>query len=158
MDYSTKKSKWTQETALIELKRWCAAEERSHQAVRTKLIEHQLYGEALENIVAELISENFLNELRYAKAYVSGKFKINHWGRNKIRMGLKQKNISAYNINKAMAQIDDDAYMDLLIELFENKKKMTGTKTNADKQKLVNYLLQKGFEMHLIMDLLNKSK
>jgi regulatory protein len=158
MDYSTKKSKWTQETALRELKRWCAAEERSHQAVRTKLIEHQIYGDQLEAIIAELISENFLNELRFAKAYVSGKFKINHWGRNKIRMGLKQKNISTYNINKAMAQIDDDIYMELLFETFENKRKMTGTKTNADKQKLVNYLLQKGFEMNLIMELLNKSK
>jgi regulatory protein len=158
MDYSTKKSKWTQETALRELKRWCAGEERSHQAVRTKLIEHQIYGDELESIIAELISENFLNELRYANAYVSGKFKINHWGRNKIRMGLKQKNISTYNINKAMAQIDDVLYMDTLSEIFENKKKMTGTKTNADKQKLVNYLLQKGFEMNLILDLLNKSK
>lgn len=104
MDYSSKKSKWTQETALKELKRWCAAEERSHQAVRTKLIEHQIYGDQLEAIIAELIGENFLNELRFAKAYVSGKFKINQWGRNKIKMGLKQKNISTYNINKAMAK------------------------------------------------------
>ncbi len=158
MDYSSKKTKWTLDVALKELKRWCAADERSHQAVRTKLIEHQIYGDELESILAELISENFINELRFATAYVSGKFKINQWGRNKIKMGLKQKNISTYNINKAMAQIDEQMYLDLLSNLFNAKKRLTGNKTNAEKLKLVNYLLQKGFEQHLIMDLLNKNK
>jgi regulatory protein len=158
MDYSGKKTKWTSDVALRELRRWCAADERSHQAVRTKLIEHQIYGDELESIIAELISENFINELRFAMAYVSGKFKINQWGRNKIKMGLKQKNISTYNINKAMAQIDEQIYLDLLSNLFNAKKRLTGTKTNGEKLKLVNYLLQKGFEQHLIMDLLNKNK
>lgn len=158
MDYTNKKTKWTQETALRELKRWCAADERSHQAVRTKLIEHQIYGDELESILAELISENFINELRFATAYVSGKFKINQWGRNKIKMGLKQKNISSYNINKAMALIDEQSYMNLLSNLFNAKKKLTGMKNNTEKLKLVNYLLQKGFEQHLIMELLNKKE
>jgi regulatory protein len=157
MDYSSKKTKWSVDVALVEMKRWCATEERSHQAVRTKLIEHQVYGDDLEGIIAELISENFLNELRFATAYVSGKFKINQWGRNKIKMGLTQKNISSYNITKAMAQIDEKNYSTLLTKLFNTKKKLTGTKTNSEKLKLVNYLLQKGFEQHLIMDLLNKN-
>ncbi len=151
-----KKSKWTKDTALTELKRWCAGEEKSHMAVRTKLIEHQVYGDDIEDIIAELISENFINELRYAKAYVSGKFKINNWGRNKIKMGLKQKQISSYNINKAISEIDEDAYLALLTKLFNEKIKLTGTKTNVDKLKLINFLLQRGFENHLIMELLNK--
>jgi regulatory protein len=156
MDYTNKKTKWTKETALVELKRWCAAEEKSHFAVRNKLIEHQIYGDDIEEIIAELISENFLNELRFAMAYVSGKFKINKWGRNKIKAGLKQRQISSYNTNKAMGQIVEEEYLALLFQLFNEKKKSTGVNNNANKLKLVNYLLQKGFEQSLIMELLNK--
>jgi regulatory protein len=150
-----KKAAWTKDIALLEMKKWCAVDEKSHSQVRTKLIEHQVYGDELEEIIAELISENFLNETRYAMAYASGKFKINQWGKNKIKIGLKQKFISTYNINKAINSIDEDDYMALLNKLFEQKKKEVNIKTIAGKQKLINFLLQRGFEQHLIFDLLN---
>ena len=109
-----KKNSWTPDQALTELKRWCAMQERSHEAVRSKLYERGIYGDDMENIVATLISENFLNELRYAKSYVSGKFKINNWGRNKILAGLKMEKISSYNITIAMQTLDEDAYSNTL--------------------------------------------
>lgn len=154
---STFKAKWDKDQALRELQKWCSQQERSHMDVRTKLIEHQVYGNALEEVIAELISENFLNEMRYASAYVSGKFKINEWGKNKIIAGLKQKNISQKIIIKAINEIDEDTYLKTLNKLFQNKKKTIKSNNLQDKQRLMNYLLQKGFEQNLIFELMNKS-
>jgi regulatory protein len=153
-----KKSSWTKDVALAEMRRWCAADEKSHFQVRTKLIEHQVYGDDLEDIISDLISENFLNETRYATAYVSGKFKINGWGVNKIKMGLKQKQISAYNINKALATLDQDEYLEYLKRLILEKSKSVNIKTLQGKQKVMNFLLQRGFEQGLILSLINQSK
>jgi regulatory protein len=150
------KAKWTKDIAMQELTRWCAAQERCHSDVRTKLIEHGIYGDDLEDILATLISENFLNELRFAKAYVSGKLRINEWGRVKIKYGLMQKGISTYNINKALDTIDEEEYLNTLQKILQQKLKTQAIKTLADKKKMYNFLAQKGFEQHLILHIINK--
>ena len=71
--------------------------------MRSKLIELGVYGDALESVIADLISDNFLNEERFAKVYAGGKFRIKHWGRIKIVQELKSKKISEYSIKKALA-------------------------------------------------------
>jgi regulatory protein len=154
----SKKAKWAKDVALEELKRWCAADEKCHAQVRTKLIEHQVYGDDLEEIISELISENFLNEARYANAYVSGKFKINGWGRNKIKMGLVQKHISSYIVNKAMSTLDQDDYEEYLKKLFTEKAKTVNIKTMQGKQKVMSFLMQRGFEQGLILSLINQKE
>ncbi|MFN8320759.1 MAG: regulatory protein RecX [Saprospiraceae bacterium] len=141
-----KKNRWTPDQALTELKRWCAIQERSHEEVKTKLIERGIYGDEVDRIISELITENFINELRFAKAYVSGKFKINGWGRNKILQGLKQHKISSYNIQKSLATIEEDAYEYLLKKTMLKKKELISASGLELKQKLYNYLAQKGFE------------
>ncbi len=150
------KTSWTADVALKELRRWCAVQERSHEDVRLKLIEHRIFGDVLEEIISTLISEDFLNETRYAEAYVSGKFKINEWGRNKILAGLKAKKISTYNINKALKVIDENQYHKTLEKHFNKKAKTVSLKTKEGKSKVMNFLLQKGFEMDLILKLINK--
>ena len=137
------------------MRRWCAVQERSHEDVRLKLIEHRVFGDDLEDILSTLISEDFLNETRYAIAYVSGKFKINEWGRNKILVGLRAKKISPYNVKKAMKEIDEKDYNKTLIKHFNKKLKEVNLKTKEGKSKMMNYLLQKGFEMDLILQKIN---
>lgn len=157
-----KKNRWTPDQALTELKRWCAIQERSHEEVKTKLIERGIYGDDIDMIISELITENFLNELRFAKAYVSGKFKINGWGRIKILAGLKQHKISAYNIQKAIATIEEDAYQNLLKTTLMKKKELLTVSGLELKQKLFNYLAQKGFEpgeiQRCLSEVLDKTK
>lgn len=146
------KKYWTPDQARTEMKRYCAAQERSHEEVKTKLIERGIYGQELENIMAELISDNFLNELRYAKAYVSGKFRINAWGKNKIKAGLKLHKISDYNLTKALATIDQEIYLQVLKDLLV-KKKNTLTDNGHDlRKKLFAYALQKGYESSFIFE------
>ncbi len=152
-----KKTRWTPDQALTELKRWCAIQERSHEEVKTKLIERGIYGDDIDLIISELITENFINELRFAKAYVSGKFKINGWGRIKILAGLKQHKISNYNIQKAMVTIEEDEYQKLLLKTLLKKKELLSANGLELKQKLFNYLAQKGFEPGEIQNCLSET-
>lgn len=154
-----KLNRWDEDTALSNLYKWCASQERCHFDVRKKLIEHQIYGEELENIIAHLISEGFLNEERYAKAYASGKYKINKWGRSKIVAGLKQKQISDYCIRKAMEEIEESSYNANLLQLIEKKIPQIKHKNEYElKQKLTFFLVQKGYRYEEINSALASMK
>lgn len=153
-----KKKKYiSAEEALARLQRYCAYQDRCHQEVRNKLIELGIYGDALENIIAELISENFLNELRFAQSYARGKFYHKKWGRIRIRMELKKRRISAYCLKKAMAEINDTDYREMMEKLLLKKDK-TLRETNPYKRnkKLAAFLVQKGYETHLTWELIKQ--
>jgi len=132
---------------LERAKRYCAYQERCHSEVRSKLIEWKVYGDDLEEIIVALIEENFLNEERFAKAYVSGKFNINHWGRNKIKQGLKLKQISEYCIRKGLEVIREEEYLKTIKNLLE--KRSREKKTHSSFQ-LSQYLQSRGFEYNII--------
>ena len=136
-----------------KLMAFCAARERCHSEVRTKLLSLKIYGDDLENIITKLISQGFLNEERFARAYVSGKFRINKWGRTKILYGLRGKKVSDYCINKGMQEIDDDEYRDVLSELIN--KQLKGETSFDAKRKVVASMQRKGYEMPLILELVN---
>ncbi|MBK8701962.1 MAG: RecX family transcriptional regulator [Saprospiraceae bacterium] len=152
------KTRWTPDQALRELKRWCAVQERCHSEIRTKLIEHGVYGDDLENIIGELISDDFVNEGRFAMAYVSGKFKINEWGRIKITAGLKARQISPYNIKKAIATIEEETYLSTMQNLMQKKLPHISGSPQEKKLKIFNFLLQRGFEPALINTLMDQHK
>ena len=79
-------------SALEKIKYYCAYQERSHNEVRSKLLELEIYGNELENYISVLIDENYLNEERYACAIARGKFYYKQWGRQKILQALKMVN------------------------------------------------------------------
>ena len=107
------------EKALLKLQHYCAYQDRCHQEVRTKLLDIKVYGDELENIMTDLIRDDFLNEERYAKSYCRGKFRMKKWGKNKILQGLKLKRISAYCIKKGMTEIEDDEYIGTLLSILD---------------------------------------
>lgn len=146
---------YDKKTALQKAANWCAYQERSQQEVRDKLYEWQMKSLEVEEIISTLIAENFLNEERFAFAYVSGKFKIKKWGKIKIKQGLKLKRVPETIIKKALNSIDGDEYIATLRNLLE-KKQQTEKEKNAIKRqfKLVNYLHSKGYEKDLIFILL----
>jgi len=158
MAYSQNKlSPWTKDQALSNLYKYCAIQERCHQDIRTKLIQHQVYGDELEEIISTLISNGFLNEERFARAYVRGKYRMNLWGKNKIIQGLKLKNISPYCIKKGLSEIEEDEYLEILENLIRKKSKTIKEKNPyAFNKKLSNYLIQKGFGFNEFQDLLPK--
>lgn len=150
-----KKYNYDKKTALQKAANWCAFQERSQQETRDKLYEWQMKPNEVEEIISTLIAENFLNEERFAMAYVSGKFKIKKWGKFKIKQGLKLKRVPEPIIKKAINSIDEDEYLETLRILLEKKQALEREKNVLKRQlKLVNYLQSKGYEKDLIFLLL----
>jgi regulatory protein len=107
--------------------------------------------EAIDQIVVHLIQENYLNEERFAKSFARGKFRIKKWGKVRIFNELKQRNITKYNINIALKEIDDNTYLETL-DTLANKRLEAIQETNDQKRKrkLADYLLYRGWESHLV--------
>lgn len=143
--------------ALEAMKRYCAYQDRCHSEVRTRLLEHQVYGHDLENILAQLITENYLNEERFAQSYVRGKFYLKKWGKIKILQQLKFKDISPYCIKKGMLEIDEDDYYTTAKNLAEAKKKELRQNNRYEvRNKITRYLHQKGYEYDLIKEVIEE--
>ena len=135
---------------MLKLQKYCVYQDRCHSEVTSKLFDLGIYGEAQDEIIYDLITENFLNEERYARSYARGKFRMKKWGRQKITRNLKMKKISAYCIRKAMTEIDPVEYEEVLDELI--LKKM-GAKEDWDYQlfqKTGKYALSRGYESDLV--------
>ena len=136
------------EQALQKARHYCGYQERSHRDVQEKLYSLGLRKKDVEQAIATLIEENYLNEERFAIQYASGHFRLKSWGRVRIRYELKQKQVSEYCIKKALAGIDEDEYERTLTKLAERKAEELAAETNPyiRKQKLQEYLLRKGYE------------
>ena len=147
---------FSKDEALQKVKYYCAYQERCHNEVREKLYSFGMNKKEVDELLSELISENYLNEERFAILYAGGKFRIKQWGRVKIKYALKQKQISEYCIKKALAAINEHDYNKTLQKLFEQKLKTLKAEKNIfiKKRKLQDYLIQKGFETALISKLI----
>jgi regulatory protein len=133
--------------------KYCALQERSQQQLRDKLYDWGLYGDEVEEVISWLISEDFINEERFAQSYARGHFNQKKWGRIKIKQGLEQKKISAYCIKIGLKEIDDEAYQNTINSLLEKKwKTLKESNQYIKKQKAVRYLLQKGYESDLVWE------
>lgn len=142
--------------ALEKAKAFCAYQERCHFDLRNRLREWELEEEVCENIMAQLISEGFINEERFARSFVRGKFRIKKWGRQKIRAELKKRNISDYCIRKGLEEINDADYIDTLKD---SVLKLTPLKNLAKREvfyKTVQALMRKGFEQDIILQTLSE--
>src|SRR5690348_11448792 len=147
MAFSSPKKFLTPNEAFESAKKYCAFQERSHTEVRYKLVEWGLRGNDLEQVMAKLIEEGFLNEERFASAFAGGKFRMKHWGKKKIEQELKRKGVSSYLINKAVNELKDDDYKNSLKQLLEKKAAAIHEKNIfTKKQKLSNFLIGKGYE------------
>jgi regulatory protein len=149
----------TKEEALQKLKHYCAYQERSHSEVKEKLYSLGVWKKDHDEIIAKLIEENYLNEERFAIAFAGGKFRVKQWGRVKIKYELKQKQVSDYSIKKALKQIDEEDYLKVLGKLA--KKKYTSLKSEQyliRKKKTMDYLVRRGFEIDLALQMLEKRK
>ena len=156
-DEKKPKKTLTPSQALLKAQASCAYQERCQQEMRDKLYEWGVYSDAVENIIATLITDNFLNEERFAKSYAGGKFRIKKWGKIKIKIELKKRKISEYCIKRAMEEISDKEYIATIQQLITKKsKEMKGGKPQVRNYKIVQYIMSKGFEGNLVWDALKE--
>ena len=142
---------YTVEEALSKLQNYCSYQERCHQEVRRKLVSMRMIPEAIDQIIVALLDHNFLNEERFAKAYVRGKFRIKKWGRRRLTLELKKKEIGIFNINQAISQINELDYLEVFNDLSESRLSFIKESNKLKKRKkLADYLLYRGWESHLV--------
>ena len=147
----------TKEQALQKLKHYCGYQERCHSEVIRKLYDLGVYKNEHDEILSTLIQENYLNEERFAIQFVGGKFRVKHWGKIKIKYELKSKQISEYCIKKALATITTTDYLQTAQKLFDVKRNLLKSEKNIfiKKRKLQDYLMQKGYEISVIKELMD---
>lgn len=143
------------EQAIQRIRHFCAYQERAQQEVRDKLYELGMTMSEVEEIIADLITDNFLNEARFAESFAGGHFRIKSWGKQKIKYALQQKRVSPVNIKKALNSIEEDAYKKTLIYLATKKwNSLKGERGMSRMAKTNSFLNQRGFESALIMPIL----
>ena len=141
--------------ALEKLQKYCAYSDRSQNDVRLKLKAWQIDETSAESIIATLIEDHFLNDERYANNFASGKLRINHWGKVKIKYALRQHQISERCIDNALKLIDLEEYFQIAIKIAQQKYAQTSGSVLERKLKTLQFLFGRGFESELSNDVLN---
>jgi len=126
---------------------YCSRSEHCIEEVRQKLWDWKVPSEEHEKIITSLVENNFVNEERYATAYVKDKFRFNHWGRIKIRLMLKAKKIGAATIDDAISCIDEDEYAEVLRSIIESESRKVKAATDYERRgKILRHVVSRGFE------------
>lgn len=143
--------------ANVRIAAYCAYQERCISEVRNKLDEFALDPSQIDAILEKLIEEGFLNETRFAEAFVRGRFTLKKWGRVRIRQELKMRDIPEHIIRKALDLIDGDEYWAVLKYLAARKWKLTQELNELKKKaKVQRFLVFRGFENDLIRDVISE--
>jgi regulatory protein len=137
--------------------RYCAYQERSHLEVKNKLFGLGANRDVSDEILGELITQGFLNEERFACAYTGGKFRLKSWGRLKIIRGLESKGLTSNCIKAGLREIDDEDYRKTIVGLVRKKaQQWVDSDLYARREKVANYLIQKGFEPDLVWEIIKR--
>jgi len=139
-----------------KIENYCAYQERCHFEVKRKLNNLGVFGQEVDEYICYLIDENFLSETRFSEAYVRGKFNNSNWGKIKIIQELKSRNISDWNINKALGQISEKEYNDKLKKLCEKGIDSSDNFSPHIKDKIIRSLTYKGWEIDKVVSLVNQ--
>ena len=144
----------TEKEALQKAMRICSTQEKCTDDIIKKLHLWGIAIDKIEEIINRLIEEKFIDNERYTMFFVKDKFRLNKWGRVKIRYHLKQKGISDEIINKSLQQISDEDYREVLQYILEKKSKSLKAENEFDnKAKLIRYAESKGFEIDEIISI-----
>lgn len=147
----------TADEILYKLAARCSVSEQCLSDVETKLAKYGLPEEEKTRILRHLVEERYIDDSRYAEAYVRDKYRFNKWGRMKIAQGLRMKGIDKGTIETAMDTIDEQEYLSILRDLLKAKRKSTKGKSEYEiNGKLARFATSRGFEYPAIRQCLGK--
>ena len=140
-----------------KLIRYCLLQERCVLEIKNKMNLMKIDTKYQKKTLEYLMTNDYINEERFARALSRGKFKKNYWGKIKIAYQLRKKKISNENIKKGLEEIDNKEYNTILESLIEKKKQEIKNKDIFTKKgKISTFLIQKGFEKDLVWDKIKK--
>jgi regulatory protein len=129
----------------------CCQSEHCVADIAEKLLRWGISREDSDCIIDRLIDEKYIDESRYALAYVRDKVRFSHWGRVKIKSMLRMLRVSEQDISNAFDSFDEDEYLGVLENVIESKRRtLPEAESYASRVKLIRFALQRGFEMHEI--------
>lgn len=142
----------TYDQALNRAASLCSQSERAPQDIYQKALDWGLSDDDASRLIAYLTQEHFLDERRFARAFVGDKFRFEHWGRIKISYALRAKGISSAIVSEAMEErIDEEEYQSACDELLKGRMRgMSLPLSQADRARLYRFLAQRGFESSVI--------
>ncbi len=153
------KKRLSPQEARQKIYRYCAYQERSHSEVKEKLYGFGLFRDEVDEILSHLVTENYLNEERFAKAFAGGKFRMKKWGKIKIVHELEAKGLTANCIRLGLKEIEEEEYVKVLHELLLKKSGLVEeTDIFVKRDQLARFAIQKGFEPDLVWKILKTEK
>ena len=150
------KKDMTEQEAYLQLAALCAQAEHCQQEMRDKMRRWELDETVQNRIIDRLIKERYIDDERYARAFVKDKIRYNKWGRRKVQQALWQKHIDADIQQRVLDEIDEKEYLDILRPLLKQKRKNIKAESDYElNQKLVRFALGRGFDFDIIRQCLN---
>ena len=148
---------YSSDEAKGKILRYCAYQERCHQEVRIKLFQLGLSENEVDETIADLITQGFLNEERFARTFAGGKFRIKKWGRLKIVQGLEAKGVTIHCIRSGLKEIDEHDYLETLTAILKKKnEEIEEPNRYVRRDKISKYAIQRGFEPELVWRILKE--
>ena len=141
----------TEQEAYLRLASLCAQAEHCQYEIKEKMRRWELGEEAQARIMERLVKERYIDEMRYARAFVKDKVVYNKWGRRKVEQALWQKQIDDDIRQRVLEEVDDETYVSVLRPLLKQKRKSTKAGSEYEmNQKLVRFALGRGFTFDII--------
>ena len=150
------KKETTEQEAYLQLAALCAQAEHCQQEMRDKMRRWETAPEVQERVIARLMKERFIDDERYARAFVKDKIRYNKWGRRKVQQGLWMKHIDDDIQQRVLSEVDDTEYLAVLKPLLKQKAKSIKAENDYElTQKLVRFALGRGFTYDIIRQCLD---
>ena len=146
----------TEQEAYLTLAAQCAQAEHCQWEMTERMQRWQLDDEAQARVMQRLVKERYVDDERYARAFVKDKVRYNKWGRRKVEQALWQKHIAEDIRQQVLDEVGDDEYASVLRPLLEQKRR--STRANSDyemNQKLTRFALGRGFTFDVIRQCLD---
>ncbi|WP_033147427.1 regulatory protein RecX [Prevotella sp. P6B1] len=141
----------TEQEAYLQLATICAQAEHCEQEMRDKMKRWGVEPDAQNRVIERLVNERYIDNERFARAFVKDKIRYNKWGRRKVMQALWMKHIAGDIQQRILDEIDDSDYLDVLVPLLKQKRKTIKAKSDYElNQKLVRFALGRGFDFNII--------
>lgn len=143
--------------AYSKMAQLCSRSEQCTTDIRRKMVVYELVDEIVEEVISKLKKEKFIDDKRFIKAYVSDKFRLNKWGKIKIKHYLKMKGLPDNLIQNGLDEINNEKYIAVLIKTMKDKAKTIKKKEKFEKMgQIIRFAQNRGFEPELIHRHLNE--
>lgn len=146
----------TEQEAYLTLAALCAKAEHCQWEMLEKMRRWELADDAQARVMERLVKERYVDDERYARAFVLDKIRYNKWGQRKVEQALWQKHIDDDIRQRVLGEVDDEEYLSVLRPLLKQKRRSIKASSDYEmNQKLIRFALGRGFKFDIIRQCLD---